>query len=443
MRKELSTKNILRLTWPTVISHSTVIFVGIIDLLCIRNLGIDSVTIVSTANSFIVGLYAFMEGIKSGTTVITAKYFGAKNKTNVSKTLNVSLLSAIIIGTLIAMLSPLIAKTVFYLISDSQIQKFNNFSYLSIRLFAAPLVLIIYALIGFFNGLKKTLISSILTISILTINALFNYPLIWRKLGSAQLGLKGAAIATIIAYFTATIISLLFLFKNKFSAHYINFKLGIKKLAKEYLKTAIDIGIYSGLISLTLLIFIVIFSQLGSQALTVHQLTFQILMISCLIPGGFFTTSSILIGKILGEKKENLIIYATSKITLISILIVSLISILIFIFAKNIALIFSPTNIIVANLTAKSIRILCVERIFGTIYLVLKGALTGAQDTKFIVISSFITSYLFFLPLTYLMGIKMHYGVTGGYAAFLIWTILDALILCWRFFINKGWKRKH
>ena len=165
-------------------------------------------------------------------------------------------------------------------------------------------------------------------------------------------------------------------------------------------------------------------------------------MVSYLIPSGFFTASSILIGKILGEKKENLVIYATSKISFISVLIVSLISTLTFIFATKIALIFSPTNIVIATLTAKSIRILCFERIFGTVYLVLKGALTGAQDTKFIVIATFATGYLFFLPLTYLMGVKMHYGVTGGYTAFLTWTILDTSILCWRFFINRSWKIK-
>ncbi|MBD3231042.1 MATE family efflux transporter [Candidatus Dependentiae bacterium] len=441
MRKELSIKNILRLTWPAIISYSTIIFIGIIDLLFIRKTGTIAIAIVATANSFITGLYQFMEGIKSGTTVLTAKYFGAENKLKISKILNFALFLALIIGTIIAILAPILSHAAYYLIGGEKLNHYIYFRYLTIRLYAAPLVLIFYAISGFFNGLKKTYIPLILTNIILISNIILNYVL------SSLFAITNnythtIAQATLYSYIIGIVFSLLFLFKNKLSKTYLNIKAGFKNITYEYNRISFEISIYTGILSLALLLFILIFSKLGPQALAIHQLTFQIFMVAYLIPGGFLVSSSILIGKLFGEKRNNLIIYATTKIIAISIIIMSILCLILFIFSEPIANFFSPNNLYVARLTAQSIQIVCAERIFGTIYMVLRGALIGVEDTKFVAIAGGFTSYFVFLPLTYIIGFKMNVGVIGGYLAFLIWSMIDCSVFSFRFFVMQRWKSK-
>ena len=75
----------------------------------------------------------------------------------------------------------------------------------------------------------------------------------------------------------------------------------------------------------------------------------------------------------------------------------------------------------------------------SSVNLVLKGALSGIEDTRFISIITFLTGYLFFLPATYLLGISMQLGLIGGYIALMVWEGTTAIILCTRIFI----KQKH
>lgn len=437
MRKELSTRNILKLTWPAIVSYSTVIFVGIIDLLFIRDDGTIAIAIVATANSFLTGLYQFLEGMKSGTTVLVAKYLGEKHKSNITKTLNIALLSALLIGLALAVISPLLSQAAYYLIGGDGLNHHSYFKYLTIRLYAAPLVLIFYVITGFFNGLKKTYIPLIITMLILVFNTIFNS--IFSSIATSAITAPEIARATLLSYVIGTIIALIFLFKNKLSKNYLNVKSGFKNITHDFFKVTFEIGVYTGILSLALLAFILIFSNLGPQALAIHQLTFQIFMVAYLIPGGFLVTSSILLGKLFGEKKNNLIVYATTKIIIIALVIVSGLSLILFFSAGHIARFFSPTNHYVAKVTAQCIKIVCFERLFGTIYMVLRGALIGVQDTKFTAIAGGLSSYLVFLPLAYILGLKTQIGVPGGYLAFLVWSALDCTVFGYRFFVMRKW----
>ncbi len=80
-----------------------------------------------------------------------------------------------------------------------------------------------------------------------------------------------------------------------------------------------------------------------------------------------------------------------------------------------------------------TLRLVCVGQLFSAVYMVLRGALTGSGDTRFIVYEGLVSGYLVFLPLAYLLAIKAGYGIYGGYAAFVLWCIADCTALTARF----------
>ena len=79
MRKSFSVTNIYKLAWPAIISHATVMLISIIDLAFIANLGGAAVAIAAAAvaNNICAGIYAALEGIRSGTAVLIARFHGA------------------------------------------------------------------------------------------------------------------------------------------------------------------------------------------------------------------------------------------------------------------------------------------------------------------------------------------------------------------------------
>ena len=427
---------IYALAWPAIISHATVMFVSFIDLAFIGHLEAATTAIAAAAiaNNVCAAIYSFLEGIRTGTTILVARFFGAKQKSNISKTINLAICSAIIVGIIGFLLIPLIGPFLYRFMENHGISQIG-IPYLTIRLIGLPFHLVIFAIIGIFRGLKNTFYPLLITIAICSSNVLLNYIFIPHF----AIPTNAIAVATALSYTIGALISLTFLFSIKLTRQFVQIKTRFGSLIKTFVKIGSEIGLYSGVVILALFIFVFFFTALGTTALAAHQIVFQVFLLTYLPSMGFFVASSILIGKILGEKKYNLVIPTTIKIWRSSIPLVGGMLFLVALLAPHIAHFFSPTDPIVARTACNSIYLICIMQIFVSIYLVIKGALTAAKDTFFLFVAGTITTYLFFLPASYFYAIHLGYGVFGGYCVFLLWTIIDAIIFSWRFFVKKPW----
>lgn len=442
MRKEISTENILKLTWPAILSQATIILVGIIDMLFIGQVGTVALAAVSMASIVSTTIYNFLDGLKYGTTVMTARFLGAKEENNISRILLLSLVTAIVVGIAIMFIAYPLSVGVFNLVSDQSI-KFDGIDYLYILTLATPFVMIFFAFTGFFRGLGDTLTPLWVTLIIGVVNAGLDYVLIYGKFGAPEMGVKGAAVASFIAYVIGAIISLVVIFKSKLSRPYIQLKISVKKIAKEYFIISSEIGAFSGFYYLSLCIFALIFGKIGAIALAVYQITSQVFLVLYLPPKGFSIASSIIVGKLFGAKRQDLIFSGIKKVFKLTIISYTTISIIIFIFAPIIAGMFSPNDMEVVGMTVATIRIVCVEQFIAIGYFIPMGALTGAEDTRFLMWEDIIVEYLLLLPLAYFLVLKMGYGILGGYIAFFTRTTINSIILLVRFYWSTSWlKRK-
>ena len=441
MNSEFSTKNIFRLAWPTIISQATFLTVGIIDLLFVGQLGTAAIAAVAISNSFIATFYQFMEGIRTGTTVLTARNLGAEDKSTISKILNLSIIFSLFIGIIITIFAPIISNIVYAIAKSPEAQAAGGEEYLNIRLLETPAILLFLAITGFFRGLENTLIPLMGSLFIFAANIILDYSFIYGKFGMPVLGVTGAAWATLIANVIGAIAMIVFLYKSQLTKNYLKLIFKFKQFKKDYIKIVTEIGIFMGISSLAFLIFMFLFSRLGTQTIAAHQITFQVFLISYLPPHGFLVATTIIIGKIFGEKRKDLIIPATLKIMFICFIFMSIASVLLFAFSYNIAQIFSPKDEDVVLLATSTIRLISIEQLLATFYLIIRGALTAAKDTRFLVYVSFITSYIIFLPTSYFLGITLELGIFGGYLGFMVWALSDSLFLSWRFFIQRKWAR--
>jgi Na+-driven multidrug efflux pump len=73
--------------------------------------------------------------------------------------------------------------------------------------------------------------------------------------------------------------------------------------------------------------------------------------------------------------------------------------------------------------------------------MVLRGALTGCGDTRFIVYEGWVSGYLVFLPLAYLFAMNLGYGILGGYVGFILWCMTDCVALALRFYFKRSGKK--
>lgn len=155
-------------------------------------------------------LVGFAVGVGNGMSVVTAKYYGAGDKEMVRKSIASSFIIAVIVTVIMMIgsifgLYPLlrVLKTPSDIIDEA-------YSYISvIALFVG--VMLSYNL---FSGILKAMGNSFMPLIFLIISTAINVVLDYIFIAVANMGIRGAAVATVIAEFTSAVLCMIYLFKN-------------------------------------------------------------------------------------------------------------------------------------------------------------------------------------------------------------------------------------
>lgn len=155
-------------------------------------------------------LVGFAVGVGNGMSVVTAKYYGAGDKEMVRKSIASSFIIAVIVTVVMMIgsifgLYPLlrVLKTPSDIIDEA-------YSYISvIALFVG--VMLSYNL---FSGILKAMGNSFMPLIFLIISTAINVVLDYVFIAVANMGVRGAAVATVIAEFTSAVLCMIYLFKK-------------------------------------------------------------------------------------------------------------------------------------------------------------------------------------------------------------------------------------
>ncbi|TWH44992.1 MATE family efflux transporter [Sporomusa sp. KB1] len=442
MQNIISYKQIGKLAFPVILAQSVVIINGMIDLAFISPYGTEAIAAVSIANALCATLFNFLEGFRLGTTVLVSRASAANDVPKATAVVNTGLFLVAIIGSLFIAFAPYSSQTI-YAVAGNEQMTYYGVDYLKVWLWAIPLILFSYVLIGLFRGLSDTATPLYSTIVICLLNIFFDYLFVCGGFGFPSMGVKGAAWGTLFANLAGLLIIVYLALRKPCTNKYIHLKQPFLKYVPEYISLAVDVGLNTGFTLLALLLFVCLMKPLGTTALAVHQITLQAFNFAYLPAIGFLITASIIVPQLLEKHHECLLLPTVNRICTMSLSVVFVTSSLLFFFSPTVSSFFSPADKLVAKQAAQTIKLVCLGQLFSSVYMVLRGALTGCKDTRFIVYEGWVSSYLIFLPLAYLLAVKSGYGIYGGYVAFLLWCISDCIALVFRFYLQRRWQNNN
>ena len=207
---KFSKKQIILLSIPVFFSNLAIPLVGMVDTGLMGNLGetkyLAATSVATTVMTMIVWSFGFL---RMGTVGIVSQAYGRSDYREIVKTLLRNMIIALIVAFFILIFLPIIkiAITNFFSVSDDTNYLINI--YLNIRIFSVPAELIIYILIGFYLGIQKTKISSLLVIILSSLNIVLSSFLVL----SFNLKIAGVAIGTLLASYLTLSIFLIFTYK--------------------------------------------------------------------------------------------------------------------------------------------------------------------------------------------------------------------------------------
>ncbi len=423
-KKDLN-KNIIRLALPVALENVLHMAVFIVDIIMIGRLGTIPVAAVGLAGALGFVIAMIFTALNVGTTALVARNFGARQKDEARKVAGQSLLITLVFGSVVSPFIFYFADDILVLMSAEESVVSLGSQYLKIVLSFFVFRLIILTGASIFRGAGDTRTPMLITLVMNCVNILFNWLLIFGIWVFPRMEVAGAAWATSIAY---TIGALLIFYRllSRTSILTIRFKDIIdinRSIIKRILRISLPAALDASLTQMGYLFFIKIVAMLGTVALAAHQIAIRIESLSFMPGFALAVATTTIVGQSLGANKPDLAMLSMKKNCQFALALMGFFAIIFLVFAKPMASVFHPEQDVLA-LSAYCVMIAAIEQPALAIYMVYAGGLRGAGDTLSPMIVTIVGTLCFHLPVAYVFGIVLEWGLAGiWFGAALVWIL--------------------
>jgi putative MATE family efflux protein len=386
----LPASSIWQLAWPTVLTSLLQTTVGLVDIKAVGTLGTDAVAAATAGQRVFFTLQAMLMGVSVGTAALVARAWGAGNRDEAAHVMRSSMALAGLLALGMAVLGVLLSEPsarLFGLRADAYVLATIFMRWMSV-------VTLVFA-IGFVLGSALRAAGDMRTP--LVIGAIANlvniagvYLFVYGGLGAPKLGIQGAALSAGLGFSTASAL-LYWLWQ---SGRLRLPPAAADSQARTRMRAVLKVGapaaleqlvVQGGFFSFTF----IIARYYGTAALAAYGIGVQILSLSFVVGFGFSIAASTLVGQHLGAGEPELAMRSGWRAMRLAVGCMSLLSVVIIYWARPIAaMMISDPHVV--DLTVRLMILLGLAQPLMAIDFALSGALRGAGDTRFPLLSTFL-----------------------------------------------------
>ncbi len=402
-------RELLIIAFPLIISTGVHSIQHFVDRLFLAWYSPEAIAAAMPAGMLNFSLMCVFLGTAGYTSTFVAQYYGSHNYKKIGAVIWNGLYVSLIGGIFILCIIPF-AEEIFSIIGhEDSVFKYEVQYFKIVNLGAFPAIAAT-SLSGFFSGTNRTLPIMWINLFAMLINIILDYLIIFGNFGFPELGMKGAAIATVIAHSFSFLAYLILInrykFKDKFNIHF-KWKIDID-LFKRFLKYGLPNGVHFFIDIAGFTLFILIVGRLGTISLAATNIAFNLNNLVFLPMIGLGIAVSVITGNYLGNNDPKIaerVTYTGLTVTYIYVIPI-IISFLIFpsfyinIFSHN-----STTDKFdqIMPIVFILIKFIALYSIFDVLNVIFSATLRGAGDTKFIMIYVSLLSLTFLIIPTYLI----------------------------------------
>jgi putative MATE family efflux protein len=369
---------------------------------------------------------AFVVGIAPAVQGLVARRRGEGSTEPICLPLNAGLLTALIVGIPLTILCYVFTPLLFSLISADPAVAKLGVPFLRTLYIAVIAGGMLSAFRGYWYGMEKPKVYMAIVLFMNCLKIGGNYILISGKFGAPALGATGAAVSTVVSLYMGVIINFAlvgFLQKDGF----LNVRPKRSHLARIF-KVGVPVTMQEFFSAAGYIVFLWIVGQVGTAELAAANILVRITLVLAIMAFSLATASATLVSKTLGEGNPARAAQWGWDTGKLGIIVITLLGIPLFLFPKFFLSIFlsDPHTI---SLAVIPLRMVAATTGLGSLIYIFTYTLYSIGDGKRVMMISFSTQWLFFLPAVWIVGPYLKYGlleiwlvqmVYGGIATALI-----------------------
>ena len=379
---------------------------------------------------------AFIIGLSAGVQALAARRLGEGRQAETAIPLNGGLMLALLIGLPLCLIMYTAAPLAFERLTEDPTVAELGTPYLQVRLLGMVAVGMNFAFRGYWSAVHLTGIYLRTLLIMHGTNVLLNYLLIFGKFGAPELGVYGAGLATTLSLCLGTVLYFLFAWRHAQEQGFLH-RLPSRTTLWEQFKLSLPSSLQQLFFAAGLVTLVWIISRIGTAEVAAVNVLMTLHLTAILPAFGIGLACTTLVGNALGRKDVEDAARWGWNCAALTFLYGLLVSGLMALLAKPF-LAFFLTTPSTQELAYWPLLFWALGLGADCAGMILMNALIGAGDTRRSLWISSISQWGFFLPLAYLVGPVLGFGLLGVWIVNSLYRFGQALV-CVQVWRGRRW----
>ena len=426
---------ILGLALPIIGGMVSQNLLNIVDTAMVGFLGDSALAAVGLGGFVVFMCQALILGISTGVQSISARKKGEGRSDRAAAILNTALVLVLIVAPVFSLLLIQIVPTMFpYLNTDAAVIE-RGVPYLEWRLGAIVFVGMNFAFRGYWNALDMSRIYMTTLIMMHACNIVLNYILIFGKFGAPAYGVTGAGMGSAISMAIGTAIYFFLGCKHAAKDGFLK-RLATRQETSSLLRISLPAGLQQLFFATGMVAMFWIIGNIGTPELAAANVLITVLLFAILPGLALGLACATLVGQALGRNEPEDAYQWAWDVSKVTAALLTVLGIPMWLVPDLVSSIFihDPDT---RELARWPMRLLGLTMPIEAMGFAFMHALLGAGDARRVMMISVGSQWLLFLPLAYLFGPILGFGL------FTIWLLQGGSRTLSAFLFVAMWRTRH
>jgi MATE family multidrug resistance protein len=437
----LSVKNIFNITYPVVLTLVVQNVINVTDTAFLGRLGDVALGASAIAGVYFLAIYMLGFGFSQGAQIIIGRRNGEQQYSQVGSVFLNGMIFIVLLALLFFGLSAFLnAKIMGLLVSSPQLYE-ASLEYLDWRMWSFIFAFINVMFRGLFVGVTNTSVLTTSAVITAVTNIVLDYLLIFGVWGFPEMGIAGAALASVIAEALSTVYLFYYSFVHRDFKKYELYKVQNLKIKQmlQILELSVFIMFQYFISVSTWFLFFIFIERMGERPLAATNIG-RSLYVMLMVPGSALsTTVNTLVSNLIGAGRKSDVLPFINKMIGAAVVLIVPLMLITFSFPEAFARIYTDD----AGLIQASVPVMKVVSIamffcaFGNIVF---HAVSGTGNTRTAFAIEFVTLFFYLSYVYYTSIINPQSVAVVWMSEFVYWSIIGiaGYVYLWK----GNWQKK-
>lgn len=437
-----SYKDIWKVSLPIMVGLLVQNVIQITDTIFLGRVGEIEFGASGLAGIYYIAFFMLCFGFSIGAQIMIGRRNGEKNFDQIGTIVTQGMMFLLVFAAILFVISNVFSNSLLpILIKSPQVYDAAD-TYLGWRTYGFFFASMNIMFRAFYVGIARTSVLTMNAVVMAVANIIFDYGLIFGNLGMPELGIAGAAIASVIAEIASVLFFVIYTFAKvdfqKYGFHRMKFHISV-------IKRILNISIFTmtqyAISMSTWFIFFLAIENHGERDLAITNIVRTFYMIYFIPMNSLSTTANTLVSNTVGAKKYDEVLPLIKRVCLLSLAIVVAMAVATAISPEFwISMIASDKDISLVHETVKPLFVLLFALPICSFGSVLFNSISGTGNTKAALVFETIT-IIFYVIAMYIIVIHNKASVAASWTVeYIYWGIL--MILSFLYLTRGKWQNK-